>query len=247
MSDRESGQDAAATPEGWGNDAISEFIETARRNTLASFDNLRPIYEHLGGVERVFRVLIDNASPSPDWFAIPFLLRAHSAFLGALRLGLGGQVAETYPVLRTSLESALYGLHTARRPGAAEAWLRRDEDEAHHQAARSAFRISEVMKTLESESRTTHGHVQALYDRTIEFGGHPNLQSIMSNLRKTGHAEYDQLDLIYLTGDGPRLRLCLKTCAQTGLAALEVFRCVFPERFDLLGLSERLGMLKRGL
>jgi hypothetical protein len=39
----------------------------------------------------------------------------------------------------------------------------------------------------------------------------------------------------------------MKSVAQTGLASLLIFRNVFTERFDLLGIVERLNGFSRGL
>ncbi len=56
-----------------------------------------------------------------------------------------------------------------------------------------------------------------------------------------------ELKVIYLMGDGAALRLCLKTAAQVGVCALGIFRLVFKERFDLVGLTNVLDQLRKDL
>lgn len=53
--------------------------------------------------------------------------------------------------------------------------------------------------------------------------------------------ETDELvsfELSQLNNDPKILILGFKTCAQVGICSLKIFKLVFPERFDLLGLSD---------
>jgi hypothetical protein len=54
-------------------------------------------------------------------------------------------------------------------------------------------------------------------------------------------------EAIYLAELSDALRLALKTSAQIGVGTLEVFRLIFLERFDLLGVSSRVEAVKKGL
>ena len=240
-------KDDSDVPEGWGADPLSEFIETARHNTFATFANLRPTYNHLATIHGVFQSVIENSNRTAERFALFFLLRADAAFLGALRLALSGQIAEVYAVLRTSIEASLYGLHCIRHPDAQDIWLRRNEGDEERRRCKIEFTVSNVMATLCRESPDTHRRIKLLYERTIDYGGHPNEQSIFSNIRRTDTDEHIGFDLIYLTGDTPAFRVCLKTCGQVGVCSLDVFRLIYTERFDLLGLTARLDRLKKRL
>src|SRR5712691_11655393 len=92
-------------PADWGQDALSEFIETARQNTLATFANLRPQYNRLREIHLLYHDLVNNLHNTPDWFSAFFVMRAHASYLGSVRLALSGQVPETYIVLRGCLEN----------------------------------------------------------------------------------------------------------------------------------------------
>jgi hypothetical protein len=51
----------------------------------------------------------------------------------------------------------------------------------------------------------------------------------------------------YLDSDSFALRLALKTTTQVGACTLSLFRAVYPERFDILGLTDLLRHVKVGL
>ena len=234
-------------PDDWGTDPLSEFIETARHNTIATFINLRPIYDHLATIHSIYQVIVENSHKTADWFALFFLLRSNAAFLGSLRFALSGQIAETYPVLRTCIEASLYGLHCVRNPDAQGVWLRRNEGDKERGKCKNEFSVGNVMTTLHRESPKTHDRIKLLYERTIDYGGHPNEKSIFSNIRRTDTDEHIGFDLVYLAGDTPAFRVCLKTCGQVAVCSLDVYRLIYSERFDLLGLTDRLKQLKKSL
>ena len=86
-----------------------------------------------------------------------------------------------------------------------------------------------------------------MYDKTIDFGAHPNVAALAGAFRTEDNEQRRQFKVIYLTADPVMIRGTMKSVAQTGLASLLIFRNVFIERFDLLGITERLTELRRGL
>src|SRR3989442_15571833 len=128
-------------PEGWERDEVSRFLETCRGNVFATFIKTRPAYDKLVGIDQAYRQIQENLVNTQEWFSAFFLLRAHSAFLGAASLALAGQVPEAYAVLRTCLEYSLYGHYLAQNPGSRETWLRRHDDAAAKQRVRDEFTI----------------------------------------------------------------------------------------------------------
>ncbi len=111
-------------PRDWGADPLGKFIEDARRNCIATFTNLRRQYDVLSEIERIYRVMVDNLSQSPELVSGFLLIRSHSSFLGATRLCLSGQLAEAYILLRGCLENALYGLYVAGNTSRQKIWQR---------------------------------------------------------------------------------------------------------------------------
>lgn len=234
-------------PPGWGRDNLSQFIEVARRNTFATFVQARPVWDRLDTIDTLFRRAIEAMNNSRAWFAGFFLLRAHASYLGAVRLSTSTQFAETYMVLRGCLENALYGLFVHENLTLGPVWLRRHEDKTSKQKVRAEFRIGRMFSLVKTKDRTTGTAARSLYERTIDYGAHPNERALTSVLRQTENADSIRFDVDYLSSTPEPLALCLQTTAQVGVCSLRIFRLVIPERFTILGLSDDLDNASRGL
>lgn len=150
-------------------------------------------------------------------------------------------------VLRGCLENALYGLYVSRIPASQETWIRRHEDEKSKKAVKREFKIQNLLNVLKSEDDKLHHIANELYERTIDLGGHPNERAFLSVMKQSRDPSKITFDSAYLIGNEPALQLGLKSCAQIGICALSIFQRIYPERFDILGLSDLLGSLKKGL
>ena len=234
-------------PKDWGQDPLSEFIETTRENTIATFANLRPQYNRLRDIHVFYRDLVENLNNSPDWFSAFFVLRAHASYLGGVRFALSGQVFETYMVLRGCLENALYGFYFHRNPASQETWLRRSDDKKTKDRVRSEFTGGALLRCLESVDRDTHRIAKQLYDQTIDYGAHPNEEGVLTMLAKTEEGDLLKYTGSYLTGGTIPFQLALKTTAQVGVCSLRIFWNVYRERFEILQLTEQLRRLEVGL
>jgi len=234
-------------PPEWGSDPLSQFIQDAIHNTHATFHNLKTWYNKLRDIHITFRAITQNMDGSPNWFSSFFLFRSHAAFLAGVRLAMSGQVPESYMVLRGCLESALYGLYVTRKPTSKEIWLKRHNDEPSKKKVKQNFKISNLFQVLEIEDKRLYTITRDLYDRTIDYGGHPNERAFLSVVKKEADESKTTFQSAYLIGNEPAHKLCLKSCAQIGICALCIFRTIFRERFDILGLSETLEKLKKGL
>ena len=109
------------------------------------------------------------------------------------------------------------------------------------------FRIANVFKTLEEQDPKSCGVARMLYERTIDFGAHPNERSVLGNMSKTTGDGTIEFKLAYLSGDTPGFRLSMKTTAQVGLWAFEVFENIFRVRCTALGIDKKLPGLREGL
>lgn len=235
-------------PPGWSRDNLSEFIEMARRNTFATFVRARPVWDRLNEIDSIFRRAIDAMNHSRAWFAGFFLLRSHASYLGGVRFSVSGQLPEAYMVLRGCLENALYGLFIHENPEFREVWLRRHESEEAKNRVKAEFKIGRMLDLLEARDAAGGRAARELYERTIDYGAHPNELALLTALRLTDEGATIRFDLNYLSDDStPALALCLKTTTQVGVCALRTFRLVIPERFNLLGLSDELTRVSAGL
>lgn len=102
---------AILLPPGWAGDSLSDFIQAAFTNTLATFIRKRNDFDLLLRIDGAFKNAGDNLHKADTPLAVLLLHRSHSAFLASCRLAMSGQAAETFPVLRSCLDYALYALH----------------------------------------------------------------------------------------------------------------------------------------
>jgi len=234
-------------PANWGNDEISKFIDDARNSEYATFANYQDEIRRLIDLDAWCRKAIDGLNHSNDWFAGLFLLRAHSNFLAACRMTWSGQIPECYAMLRSCLENALYGLYLARNPNSRETWLRRHDSDAHRRKVKDEFKMRTMLELAKSIDTKEGSVAELLYDRTIDNGAHPNEQALMQVLQLNERAEHVEFKMIYLEGDSIQLRLALKTTAQVGVCSLSLFRSIYKERFDILGVTGAIDHIKNGL
>ena len=234
-------------PPRWAEDPLSEFIQDSFKNTIASFVQKKQEFNLLLKVDAVFRGIGGNLDNSEDPFAPNFLHRSHSAFLASCRLSMSGQAAETFPQLRSCLEYALYALHINENPTLSKDWVRRHENEDSLKKAKQSFRHGDVMKTLLARDIALHKSLSDLYQRTIDFGGHPNQRAVSSSLAMRKESDTTVVRNQFLHGDSAALDHALRTNAQIGLGSLLVFQLIYNERFDILDLRDTLESLKRVL
>jgi len=227
-------------------DSLGKFLGDAHHNMVATFANLRPQYDALAKIDQLYCDMIENLNQSPEFVAGFLLIRTHSSFRGAVRLSLSGQVAEAYMVLRSCLESALYGLYVAGDTNRQEIWLRRHDDDASRRRVRNEFTIRNVLNHLQTIDSKTHDIAQSFYDGTIDYGGHPNERAVSTQVKtETDGARVDFTAEYFLCGDLPH-QVSLKSSAQIGICCLDIFYNVFRDRYRLLRIDERLDEIRRG-
>ena len=127
-------------PAGWGQDELTKFIELARRNQYATFQNLGGPYRRLRELDDLFLKALSNLDNPTEWVPAFFFYRSHSAFRAAVQLSMAGQIPETYMVLRGCLEFALYGVYFWRNPDSWPIWCERHESPAAKKKVRKEFK-----------------------------------------------------------------------------------------------------------
>ncbi len=236
-----------APPPGWAADSLTEFIETAHRNRFATFANKKDWSQRLVNIDGCFMQAAKEWLNPRNLLTPLLFLRCHSAYRAACEHAMAGQVTDTFPLIRTCLEYAAYALHIHKNPGLDEMWLRRHDDEVAKKAVRNEFKISNVRAAIRKANRHTAKVFRELYERAIDYGGHPNERAITASLKMIDLGDRKSYDSIYFHGDSLPLEHALKTTAQTGVCALEILRETFPERFELLGVRADLLELRKGL
>ncbi|MGA2625170.1 MAG: hypothetical protein ABSF91_15040 [Bacteroidota bacterium] len=234
-------------PHNWGLDHFSEFIEISRRHLFESVSNLKPEYERLVAIDAVFKTVQENLSYSGQWLPALFFLRSHSSFLCASTASLSGQLAEAYMILRGCLENSLYALWFSKHKQDAPLWFRRNESPEAKKKVKNEFRLTKLLNHLKAIHPIEGNIATNLYERTIDFGAHPNQLSLTSTMRMSKMEDGAFVEIAYISGDRLANELCLKTTAQIGVCSLSIFGCVLEQRYKLLGIDQRIDDLKKGL
>lgn len=237
--------EAPTIPAHWGGDTLASFLDACTSNTYSVFQNRHEWYGRLSSVDDTYHLLLENIESDPELYGGLFALRCHSAFLGACRLALSGQVPETYMLLRGCLEAALYGLYIAKNPRLRHTWIHRHKNDRCRKPVRSEFTISKLKQCLADVDRDVHDRVCQYYSYTIDLGAHPNIMSVEAHIND--EAEAGPLTLHYLHPLSDVLLATFKVCAVTGITGLDVLRYVFPDAYSKLNLESRLRKLKKGL
>jgi hypothetical protein len=231
----------SAIPEGWGQGSLSAFIDLANRNTYGTFVHYKDWFERLQQIDATFNKFSANLFNVPVFYE-PFLfVRSHSSYRAAIRLATSGQVPEALSLLRGCIEYALYGFYLNKFPAAIKTWAERDDSDAGRKKARKELTFAKLLSELDKSSITTGKATRHLYDLTIDAGAHPNRKTITLAMKRQETDELISFDLAQLNDDPTMLIMALKTCAQVGICSLKIFKLVFPERFDLLGISDDIG------
>lgn len=116
--------------------------------------------------------------------AIGFILQmnAYMVFLAGVRIALSGHAAAVFPLLRTALESASYGLLIERDPVLADVWTHRHRSETDKKASRKAFTFDKGIVHLKDMAPGIYYLAKLAYEGAIDFGAHPNLKGVAGHL-----------------------------------------------------------------
>jgi hypothetical protein len=232
-------------PPGWGNDELTKFIEVAHKNQYATYSNKRDAVAKLIAIDAQFaKVTMDWLNPPSEIIAMLFI-RCLGAYRTACSLAMSGQAAECHVQCRSVLEYAAYAVHIHRNPSLGEVWLNRHEDEAGLRSSKKAFRHVTVLESVKAANRHAAERFETIYERTIDFGGHPNERSVTANLTITEETDRRGMLLILQHGDGVQLNMALKTTAQSGMIALELLETIYGAKFELLGIKTAMLDLRR--
>jgi hypothetical protein len=176
-------------PPPWGDDPLSTFLKNAEYNDRVSALNLASVYALLKRVHAAFgRVQSAVEKDNRKHLLIPrfLVVRTHSSFLAAIRLGMSGQLSESYVLLREAIEQAWYALHIARDPRPPDrttVWLCRNDDQASKAKCKTEFTVRNVRSTHESVDPETAKQLHDLYETMIDFGAHPNQMGLLAFLK----------------------------------------------------------------
>ena len=145
------------------------------------------------------------------------------------------------------MEAALYALFVCGNEYRQELWLRRDENDSTKRDFRKKFTAGNVLNHLRTVDPKMGRIARSLYDHTLDYGAHPNRDSILPLVERVDSKDEVEHRLKYLAGEGLPFENALRTTAQVGLVALRILRNVYKERFNIMGFTDRIEKASIGL
>jgi hypothetical protein len=233
-------------PEKWAKDKLSEYLDLSMSNGITTFANLEKEYNSIKEIDEVFCLVSDSLNnPNKICPAILFY-RSHSSFRTAIYLIMAGHQIESFAIMRQALEYALYANHMVKKPESVKVWLDRSQSKNKESKCRSEFGYGNVVKSVKIQK--LNAIVKELYNRCIDNGAHPNVDSVFNSIliERKGNGKV-HLQQAYLTCERPIVKLTMKTVKQTGVCMLDLYRGIWKERFQIVGIDEMLDKHKSEL
>lgn len=232
-------------PPGWGLNSLTASFDNARDNQYATF-HIKPMANvDLTATDKVLRKLVDGqVDPSP-LMPMQFFLRCHSCFRAASACAMAGQVYEATVLLRSTLESAAYGLYIGKDDERGVRWLKRMDSKSAKERVREEFGLGNLRRHFEKHHPEVAQPFATLYDVLVDFGGHPNEPgfSISTTIREEkGHR---LVDTVYLHGDGFPLDFGLKNTVRVGLWGVLAFREIYGLPYEQAGVDELVQSMRQ--
>jgi hypothetical protein len=223
-------------PEMWGKGKLYKFIEECWSNSIATVGHKNIIARRLAAIDDIFEELHHDFKPSTINQLVPAFLffRAFSTYRSSVMVSLS-LPTDGYALQRACLENAGYARLIATEPALGELWLKRDEDPNF----KNRFTHRLVREAIEAEDVKLSQVYQELYERTIDFGAHPNEKSVLINVLRES-LDTTTIKFLLLPGDGLALDHGLRRCAQVGICALKVLATVFREQFDRVNARTKI-------
>jgi hypothetical protein len=230
-----------ASPQGWGADNLTEYLEAYRANQFATFANKRASMADLIKIDAMFDRFLNGAINPRPFYPMGFMLRAHSAYRAGVGAVMAGQLFEAQALFRLCLEHAAYGFYIGADTDRMERWLRRGDSDDNRRAVRKEFHNDKIRAHIEGSSLVMREHFDHHYSQLIEFGAHPNEMGYSLNTTMQRNDAGDRtIETVYLQADGIQLDNGLKIAGQIGLWALHLMQLLYRERFELLGIRADL-------
>ncbi len=180
-----------------------------------------------------------HASP-PQTFALLLYLNAYQLFLAGARMALSGHPAAIFPLMRTALESASYGLLLEQQPALSEIWSNRHRSEADKRACRKAFTFDKAIAAVRGRSPDIHRLAKEAYEGAIDYGAHPNPKGVFGHIavdddRSDGMTAVSHTSLYSADHHEPTRGLC--ACLDYGFLIISIITLSGPSVTEKLAIE----------
>jgi hypothetical protein len=224
--------------------SLQDFFNMLRSAQRANRVRFADCYDVIERIDRCFvRAGKNLINPKPPMTG-NLVLRCQYAFKTAAGLALAGQVPEAFVMQRSVLEYAGYCLTIYEKPELEGVFVLRHlgPDEMKEQG--DAFKIGVVKEVVLRFEPTLANIFDENYQRSIDFGGHPNPHASFSAAVLDESDGEKSVTVLAISDDRKIIKFVLKGTAQVGLTALCVLQHVFREKFEVLGIRQEMDALK---
>ena len=145
---------------------------------------------------------------------------------------------------RSVLEYAGYALVICKTPSLEGVFLGRHTSAKAMKTQKEAFTIGAVKVAVRRCDTMLADIFVGNYERSINFGGHPNPHGALSAIVPDERDGLNSLEVLAISKEPKIVVHALKCTAQVGLTALCVLQHVFKEKFESLGIRQEIDALK---
>jgi hypothetical protein len=226
--------------------SLQEFFDTLRSAQQANRARFADWYNIIERIDQCFVRVGMNLVKLQSPLTGAFLLRSQYAFKTAAGMALAGQVVENFVMQRSVLEYAGYCLLIFDTPSLEGVFLGRHAPNSKAmKTQKEAFNIGTVKVALRRcDTRLADIFVED-YERSINFGAHPNPHAALSAIVPDERDGLNSLTVLAISNEPKIIVHALKCTAQVGLTALCVLQHVFKAKFELLGIRQEIDALKK--
>lgn len=177
---------------------------------------------------------IDNRS------VCSLMINAHNFFRAATSLVFAGHPTPVYPLLRTSMESALYAAMISCNLGLESIWLNRHENDESRANCRRTFTTPKLFDFFKSKNPALAEECKILYETYIDHGAHPNVHGTFTFIKPVPEISPNALAANYLQGNSLETRIAAFQTFQVAEAGLHLALIAMPHRTEICGTKSFL-------
>jgi hypothetical protein len=224
---------------------FKEYIKDAFNNIKVTEEKYKELFDKIELINRTFYELIEFLNNSKDWFIILFVLRAHSSFLSAAILSTSTQLPDSYGSMRSIIENTLYGFYIWKHKEYSLTWLIRHKDENTRKDVRDLFKYNLLIAELKKTNKKYGEIFDYFYKDTIDYGAHPNVASILTNMDQIKSGDKMIQSLKYFNPDPVFLESTLKQLFKIGFFSLKIFCIVWYKRLKIAGFIDKIENIEK--
>ena len=237
-----------------GNDdkSLDRFLEVVHSNQPINRARFPAQYQIIQRIDKCFVTVGKHPSYKKPVLVGPIFLRSQYAYKTSAGMTLAGQVAESFVMMRSCLEYAGYALamyadpRLENTPSREEVFVNRNVDEASLKAQKAEFQVGKIRGMIAAFDEKLAANFKLLYDRSIDYGGHPNPYGVLTGMNmETKDEQLISITTLALTNDPIITMFAMKSVAQVGLCSLYIFQHMFESKLELLSIRAEMNALRR--